>query len=130
MLVNLDMAGEAPIYLQLRDQIVMGIGSGRLGVGQGLPTVRQLAEDLGVNPMTVAKSYTLLKDQGFIEIDRRQGAKVKVSPKTVPHFPANWREQLFLLLAEALARGMKKDEFLAECLDLFERISGGESQCQ
>lgn len=128
MLLKLDMAGEIPIYQQLRDQIVLGIGSGRLSWGQALPTVRQLAQDLGVNPMTVAKAYTLLKDEGFIEIDRRQGAKVKAEPAAPPGYWERWRRQLSLLAAEALAFGWSKDGFIGECAELFTNLNGGGKQ--
>ena len=73
MLIRLDMASATPIYVQLRNQIVMGIGTGALKVGEKLPTVRQMAADAGVNTMTVNKTYQLLKAEGFIEIDRRRG---------------------------------------------------------
>ena len=57
MLIQLDMASDIPIYVQLRNQIVMGIGRGELKMGEKLPTVRQLAQDAGVNTMTVNKAY-------------------------------------------------------------------------
>ena len=77
MLIQLDMASDIPIYVQLRNQIVMGIGRGELKMGEKLPTVRQLAQDAGVNTMTVNKAYQVLKAEGFIEIDRRHGATVR-----------------------------------------------------
>ena len=49
MLIRLDMASATPIYVQLRNQIVMGIGTGALKVGEKLPTVRQMAADAGVS---------------------------------------------------------------------------------
>ena len=78
MLIKLDMKSSVPIYVQLRNQIVLGIGRGDIGIGEKLPTVRQLAEDIGVNNMTVNKAYTILKNEGYIEIDRRQGAKISL----------------------------------------------------
>ena len=73
MLIRLDMASATPIYVQLRNQIVMGIGTGALKVGEKLPTVRQMAADAGVNTMTVNKTYQLLKAEGFIEIESGGG---------------------------------------------------------
>ena len=70
MILKLNMSSETPIYVQLRNQIVLGIGRGELQLGEGLPTVRQLAQDVGVNTMTVNKAYTALKNEGYIEIDR------------------------------------------------------------
>ena len=63
MLIKLDMKSSVPIYVQLRNQIVLGIGRGDIGIGEKLPTVRQLAEDIGVNNMTVNKAYTILKNE-------------------------------------------------------------------
>ncbi len=126
MLITLNMAGDDPLYLQLRNQIVLGIGAGQLKEGEGLPSVRQLAVDLGINPMTVNKAYALLKEQGFIEIDRRHGAKINILSEVNPHFPKIWREQLALLISEALARGMDKKELGEVCKCLAgEIIEGG-----
>ena len=57
MLITLDTTSSIPIYVQLRNQIVTGIGRGELKAGEHLPTVRQLAADAGVNTMTVNKTY-------------------------------------------------------------------------
>lgn len=122
MLIHLDMAGDIPIYLQLRNQIVLGIGSGHLLVGEGLPTVRQLAGDIGVNPMTVNKAYALLKKEGFIEIDRRHGAKVASPKKMTASQELLWREQLSLLIAEGLAREIDGEDLLAILDDLMKSI--------
>ena len=71
MVIELDFASDTPIYVQLRNQIVKGIGKGELKAGEKLPTVRQLASDAGVNTMTVNKTYQILKAEGFIKTDRR-----------------------------------------------------------
>lgn len=70
MIIELDMSSSTPIYVQLRNQIVKGIGKGELKTGEKLPTVRQLASDAGVNTMTVNKAYQILKNEGFIR-DRK-----------------------------------------------------------
>lgn len=77
MVIQLDFSSNQPIYDQICQQIRLGIGTGALPQGESLPTVRQLAEDLGINPMTVNKAYGQLKSEGWIEIDRRQGAMIK-----------------------------------------------------
>lgn len=94
MLIRLDMASATPIYVQLRNQIVMGIGTGALKVGEKLPTVRQMAADAGVNTMTVNKTYQLLKAEGFIEIDRRRGAVVNPGRIRREFSGKNWKESL------------------------------------
>ncbi len=64
MIISLDYRSDIPIYLQIRNEIVKGIGTGGLKFGEQLPTVRSLAADTGVNAMTVNKAYALLKSQG------------------------------------------------------------------
>ena len=71
MIIKINMQSEIPIYLQLRNEIVKGIGRGEFEPGESLPTVRQMATDLGINTMTVSKAYQLLKTEGFLETDRR-----------------------------------------------------------
>ena len=121
MLIRLDMASATPIYVQLRNQIVMGIGTGALKVGEKLPTVRQMAADAGVNTMTVNKTYQLLKAEGFIEIDRRRGAVVNPVEDTAGGFLEG---ELALLGAEAKIKGMNEQEFLQLCETIFENLSG------
>lgn len=114
MILKLDMSSEIPIYMQIRNQIVLGIGQGQLRAGEGLPTVRQLAEDIGVNTMTVNKAYSLLKGEGYIEIDRRKGAVVRpVSHST--GLDEEFQNRLNLLAAEAAAKGVSAEQFLEAC---------------
>ena len=80
VLLKLDMASKVPIYMQIRNQIVLGIASGELAPGEKLPTIRALAEQSGVNMMTVNKAYGLLKQEGYITTDRRGGTVVSGSP--------------------------------------------------
>ena len=105
MILKIDMAGSIPIYVQLRNEIVKGIGRGELAAGENLPTVRQLASELGVNTMTVSKAYQLLKTEGFIETDRRKGAVVKGTHELKGSLEGLYREklegELELLSAEA-----------------------------
>ena len=65
MIIKINMQSEVPIYLQLRNEIVKGIGREEFEPGESLPTVRQMATDLGINTMTVSKAYQLLKAEGF-----------------------------------------------------------------
>lgn len=123
MVLKIDMSGEIPIYIQLRNEIVKGLGRGELSPGENLPTVRQLASELGVNTMTVSKAYQLLKSEGFIETDRRKGAVVKPAQTMGEAVEAEYREhlgdELELLSAEAKLRGLKREDFLRLCEDAF-----------
>ena len=91
MIIKINMQSEIPIYLQLRNEIVRGIARGEFAVGESLPTVRQLAADLGVNTMTVSKAYQALKAEGFLETDRRHGATVCRAGDPNGVFGKNWR---------------------------------------
>ena len=64
MIISINEMSEIPIYQQIRNQIVQGISDGRLSPGEQLPTVRGLAEEIGINSMTVNKAYSLLKQEG------------------------------------------------------------------
>lgn len=123
MVLKIDMSGEIPIYIQLRNEIVKGIGRGELSEGENLPTVRQLASELGVNTMTVSKAYQLLKAQGFIAADRRKGAVVRPAQAMGEAAESGYREhlgdELELLSAEARLRGVKREDFLKLCEDAF-----------
>ena len=116
MIIKINSRSEIPIYLQLRNQIVKGIGKGELEQGEILPTVRQMAADLGVNAMTVSKAYQLLKAEGFIETDRRKGSIVCIPEEEYPTQQAAFEEkledELELLTAEAKIRGMDKGQFI------------------
>ena len=101
MILRIDMAIQVPIYVQLRNEIVRGIARGEFAVGESLPTVRQLAADLGVNTMTVSKAYQALKAEGFLETDRRHGATVCRAGDPNGVFREKLAEELELLIAEA-----------------------------
>jgi GntR family transcriptional regulator len=65
-----------PIYRQLMDQLRAQVAGGRIAAGEFLPSVRQVAEELQVNPMTVSKAYSLLERDGVVELVRGQGMRV------------------------------------------------------
>ena len=123
MIIELDMASSTPIYVQLRNQIVKGIGKGELKAGEKLPTVRQLASDAGVNTMTVNKTYQILKNEGFIGTDRRLGAFVSETIAEDADFKKKLESELELLSAEACLTGMSRDEFLSMCDKLYSKMS-------
>ena len=109
MILQFDFSSDVPIYLQLRNQIVIGIGSGKLKQGDKLPTVRALAEESGINVMTVSKAYNLLKQEGYIVTDRRKGAVVAYQ-STAPVVKEETVNALRLHLHELRLAGMSKDE--------------------
>ena len=76
MIVEIDFNSDEAIYIQLRNQIIIGIATERLREGETLPSVRQLADDIGINMHTVNKAYSVLKQEGFVKLDRRRGAVI------------------------------------------------------
>lgn len=129
MIIELDMNSSTPIYVQLRNQIAMGIGRGELKLGESLPTVRQLAQDIGVNTMTVNKAYQILKTEGYIKIDRRHGAIVSDNIDMDIVFREKLENELELLLAEAAINGMDKRDFLSMCNEIYSKIKvSGDSE--
>jgi GntR family transcriptional regulator len=94
-----------PIYRQLHDQIRAQIASARLPAGDFLPSVRQLAEQLQVNPMTVSKAYSLLERDGFVELVRGQGMRVNAP---TPAANGKTRRQVLVPLLEQVAATAKQ----------------------
>lgn len=123
MVIRIKDNSEVPIYLQLRNQIVAGISDGRLRPGEHLPPVRVLAGEIGINAMTVNKTYQMLRQEGFIEIDRRHGARV-CDRSGAPELSPARLEQLEALAAEAKARGMGREDFLALCAKVYGEEEG------
>lgn len=115
MILHIDYNSNIPIYLQLRNEIVRGIGNGDIKNGELLPTVRSLANDLQVNTMTVSKAYALLKQEGFISTDRRLGARVLPVCFTNLQDQMKLEDDLSLIASEAIIKGMKKEDFLTVC---------------
>jgi len=102
MLIAIDFNSEAPIYTQLCDQIITGIAGGTLLPGEALPSVRRMAADIGVNVNTVNKAYAILKDEGYIAIDRRSGCSVSAKiPPADEKFSEDLRERLKPIAAAA-----------------------------
>ena len=122
MIIELDFTSETPIYLQLRNEIVKGIATGKFQYGEALPTVRTLAKDLQINNMTVNKAYNLLKQEGYICIDRRHGAKVQPTIDNSYQYQEKLVSELELIASEAVVKGMNKEDFLQTCQKLLNSI--------
>ncbi|NIK80400.1 DNA-binding transcriptional regulator YhcF (GntR family) [Paenibacillus castaneae] len=123
MIITLDYNSEIPIYIQLRNQIIIGIGVGGLSYGEKLPTVRQLADDLSVNAMTVNKAYAILKNEGYISIDRRYGAKVSAMRQGHADYKQKLESELTLVISEAALNGISSEEFMHICSNIFTAVA-------
>ena len=119
MMLELDFSLDVPIYLQIRNQIVLGIADGRLAAGEKLPTIRALANETGINMMTASKAYALLKQEGYIQADRRSGAVVCEGKKGAGSVSVALKHGLKLLIAEAALSGVARREFLQLVIELY-----------
>lgn len=119
MIIAINEYSDIPIYIQIRNQIVLGISDGRLAPGEQLPTVRALAEEMGINSMTVNKAYQLLKQEGYIYTDRRNGAKVRERMEFNAELTNESKELLQRVISEAKVRGISKEEFYRICEAFF-----------
>ena len=109
MLIHIDFNSEEAIYQQLCNQIILGIATCQFEDGQVLPSVRQLADDIGINMHTVNKAYTVLKQEGFVKVDRRRGAVISVDYDKQRAEKAIGKD-LRVILAEAICRNLTRDD--------------------
>ena len=117
MFLTLDFGSDIPIYTQIRNEIVKGIASGKLKEGDRLPSIRALAEESGVNMLTVSKAYTALIQEGYILTDRRNGTVVAKQEKTV--VSEKTIQALGVLVNELKAAGQSLEEVQALCAKVY-----------
>ncbi|AYE35041.1 GntR family transcriptional regulator [Clostridium septicum] len=111
MILRIDFDSETPIYLQIKNQIIQGIAKNEIEDGEELPSVRGLAEDIGVNMHTVNKAYNMLKEDGYIKVDRRKGAIVSLNlEETTGKFKGTLMSEIDYYMAECFNRGISKDD--------------------
>ncbi len=109
MFVSIDFNSDEAIYLQLCNQIILGIVMEEFHEGDVLPSVRQLADNIGINMHTVNKAYTVLKQEGFVKIDRRKGAVISLDVDKVCAIE-ELRRNLRLMIAKAICKNITKEE--------------------
>ena len=121
-LIEIDFNSEEAIYMQLRNQIIMGIATSRLQNGDTLPSVRQPAELIGINMHTVNKAYSVLKQEGIVSIDRRRGAVICIDCDKLNALE-ELKEDLQVVLAKARCKNISREEahqLLDEIYDEYE----------
>ena len=117
MLIEIDFNSDEAIYTQLMNQIIIGIATSQLQEGDSLPSVRQMADTVGVNMHTVNKAYGLLRQEGFLTIDRRKGAVIAID-----YDKARALEDLRQSLEVALARSCCKTVTRQEVHELIDEL--------
>lgn len=123
MILEVDFNSEEALYIQLRNQIIVGIATNRLKEGESLPSVRQLAESIGINMHTVNKAYTVLKQEGFVKVDRRRGAVIAIDADWISDLE-QMRESLRVILARASCRNISREEVHALIDEIYEEYGG------
>ncbi|HXS96770.1 MAG TPA: GntR family transcriptional regulator [Candidatus Limnocylindrales bacterium] len=115
---RLDPATGVPVYRQMIDQILVGIATGSLPPGHQLPTVRQVAVDLAINPNTVMRAYRELEIRGVIET--QQGTGTFIARQKSKRQDAERERRLAQLAEDFIARGAASGFTLPELLDELE----------
>lgn len=122
MMIEIDFGSDEAIYIQLTNQIIMGIATARLREGDILPSVRQLADTIGINMHTVNKAYSLLRQEGFVTIDRRRGAVISIDVnkrKALEELKGN----LMVALAKGCCKAVTREEVHQLIDEIFDEYS-------
>ena len=123
MILELNFNSDEALYIQLRNQIILGIATNRFHEGDVLPSVRQLADAVGINMHTVNKAYTVLKQEGFVKVDRRKGAVIAIDVNRLEAIE-EMRVELKVLLAKASCRNISREEVHALIDEIYEEYGG------
>ncbi len=124
--IEIDFSSDEAIYQQLCNQIIQGIAMSRLAEGEVLPSVRQMADEIGINMHTVNKAYTILKQEGYVKVDRRRGAVIALDENRQRAMDSI-RKSLRLTLAEAKCRNISREEVMDIVRDIYDSFDEDES---
>lgn len=121
--IQIDFNSDEAIYIQLRNQIILGIATSRIQEGDTLPSVRQLADNIGINMHTVNKAYAVLKQEGYIKLDRRRGAVIALDIDKLRSI-GRLREELSVLLARSVCKNVSREEVHALVDEIYDYYTG------
>ena len=110
MFIEIDFSSDEALYIQLRNQIILGIATNRFHEGDVLPSVRQLADTIGINMHTVNKAYAMLRQEGYLKLDRRRGAVISVQISNKAEEMTKVNEYMQMIVAQAICKEITKDE--------------------
>ena len=123
MVIEIDFNSDEAIYVQLMNQIILGIATSRLQEGDPLPSVRQLADTIGINMHTVNKAYSVLRQEGYIKLDRRHGAVIALDIDRIKAMN-ELTDELRVVVAKAMCRNISTDEIHALVDDVIAEFTG------
>ena len=109
LFIEIDFNSDEALYLQLCNQIIMGIASSRFREGDSLPSVRQMADTIGINMHTVNKAYSILRQEGYLKLDRRRGAVIAVDTDRM-RMLEELKKELQIILAKSSCKNISKEE--------------------
>ena len=109
MIIEVDFNSDEAIYIQLCNQIIMGIATSVIHEGDSLPSVRRLADTIGVNVHTVNKAYSVLKREGYISLDKRRGAVISLDIDKLEELQV-MKRQLQIVLARGCCKNISRQE--------------------
>lgn len=109
MYISIDFNSDEALYLQLRNQIIMAIVKAELREGENLPSVREMADTVGINMHTVNKAYAVLRQEGYLRLDRRHGAVVAVDMDQMKA-AMELAQTLDLVLAQAICKHVPRED--------------------
>lgn len=124
MYLEIDFNSDEAIYMQLRNQIIYGIATSQLQEGENLPSVRDLAEHIGINMHTVNKAYTILKQEGYLKLDRRKGAVIAIDINKLKAME-EMKSDLRVVLAKAFCKNISCEEAHEIVNDIFNEFERG-----
>ena len=127
MLIEVDLNSDEAIYVQLQNQIIMGIATEMIKEGDTLPSVRRLADNIGINMHTVNKAYSILKQEGFIQLDRRRGAVIAIDVDKARAL-LKLEEQLRILLAKGCCKNITREEVHTLVDEIFDEYGKGKTE--
>lgn len=123
MLIEIDFNSEEALYMQLHNQIIVGIATSKFQDGETLPSVRQLAEEIGINMHTVNKAYSVLKQEGFVKVDRRRGAVIAVDIDKLRALQ-EMEKELKVVLAKGRCNEITREEVHTLIDEIYESYGG------
>ena len=100
MIIKIDFNSDEAIYMQITNQIIMGIAKRQICDGDQLPSIRNMADEIGINMHTVNKAYTVLSQAGYVKLDLRRGAIVSLDVDKIEAIE-EIRRELSVTLAKA-----------------------------
>ena len=109
MIIEIDFNSDEALYLQLRNQIIMGIATSQFHEGDSLPSVRQMADIIGSNMHTVNKAYTVLRQEGYVKVDRRKGAVIAIDVDRIRTLE-ELKKELQVILAKGSCKNITREE--------------------